>query len=117
VPTTREVEAARVERVRRMAEQAANRTARSTPAERRQAAAKAAHDAAHASAGWYCRRPECVAVDVFHPEESDAAALAASAAHQARRHPPADPPPDLEEQRAAWIAAGRPRLDRDRPGT
>lgn len=110
MPNTREVDAAHAERVRRMAEQAAAKPppAPKSATARRTARADAAHAAATSPAAWLCHRPGCPIAGVRQPAADEAAAIRASSHHQGRRHPVEDPPANLEEQRAAWIAAGRP---------
>lgn len=80
---------------------------------RRTARAEAAHAAATAPtppARWLCRVQGCPSDGVEQPAPSYDAAVAESHRHYMSRHYNPEPPPDLEEQRAAWIAAGRPPL-------
>lgn len=75
---------------------------------RRTARADAAHAVATAPARWACWVPGCTDRGP-HAADSAQAAERAAMTHYGRRH--AQPAPDdLEEQRAAWIAAGRPPL-------
>lgn len=105
MPTTREVEAQRVERMRRNAAQAATRAPAPKSAQGRRAArADAAHAVATAPARWLCRVEGCTDPGP-HPAASREAALAAADGHYARRHYIAVPPWADD-----WQAAGKPRL-------
>lgn len=107
MPATREVEAARIERLRRRAEQLAAE-ASAKPRNARDRRITEAHARATAPARWACRVPDCPDPGP-HPADSPVEAEHAAMAHYDRRH--ATPAPeDLEEQRAAWVAAGRPPL-------
>jgi hypothetical protein len=94
-PTTREVEAARVERMRR---EAAARAATPAPAPksaqaRRTARAEEAHRAATARNAWRCRVEECPDVGVWHAPQVDTreAAVAESRRHYLTNHYRASP--------------------------
>ena len=89
-PTTREVEAARVERMRR---EAAARAAQAPPppksaTARKVARVEEAHRAATARNRWRCRVEECPEHGVWHAPADDtrAAAVAESRAHYLARH-------------------------------
>lgn len=110
MPTTREVEAARVERMRRRAEELAAKAKADAarPRNARERRIAEAHRIATAPARWECKVARCGDPGP-HPSSSPAAAEAEAIRHYDNRH--ATPPPDnLEEQRAAWVRAGRPPL-------
>lgn len=108
MPTTREVEAARVERMRRRAEQLAAEAAERKPRNARERRIAEAHARATAPARWECKVADCPDPGP-HPASSPAEAEREAMRHYDGRH--ASPAPeDLEEQRAAWVAAGRPPL-------
>lgn len=108
MPTTREVDAARAERQRRAAEAREQQRKPRTALDRRLARLEEAHARATAPARWLCRVEGCPTPGP-HPAESREAAEAEAMRHYDNRH--ATPSPaDLEEQRAAWVAAGRPPL-------
>lgn len=92
-PTTREVEAGRVERMRRQAEQrAAQAPAPKSAQARRTARADAAHAAATAPARWLCKLEGCPDVDVEHPSPNREAALREAHRHYIARHYNPEPP-------------------------
>lgn len=108
MPTTREVEAARVERMRRAAaERAAATPAPKSASGRRTAKAEAAHARAQALKGprWLCRVTGCDDPGP-HPEPTVEAAERAAASHYDRVHYIAVP-----AWADDWHAAGKPRLE------
>ena len=109
MPTTREVEAARVERMRRAAEQRATQAPRPASASgRRTARAEAAHARAQGLKGprWLCHVDGCAIRLVPQPAPTVALAERAAMAHYDREHY-IEVPPWADD----WQAAGRPRLD------
>jgi hypothetical protein len=88
-PTTREVEAARVERMRReAAARAAQQPAPKSAQARRTARAEEAHRAATARNRWRCKVEGCPDLDVWHAPLYDTreAALAESRRHYLTNH-------------------------------
>lgn len=76
--------------------------------ERRNARAAAAHATATAPARWVCHVGGCQDRGPHGAPDARTAELAAMSHYDAAHH--TDPPADLEQQRAAWVAAGRPRF-------
>lgn len=110
MPTTREVEAARVERMRRATEaQQAAPGKPKTALDRRLARIAEAHARATAAVRWSCHVDACPDPGP-HPAANKVEGERAAMRHYNERHYTPDPPADLEQQRAAWVAAGRPPL-------
>lgn len=94
-PTTREVEAARVERMRRQAAARAAEDERPKPRnarERRLAQLAEEHRASTAPNRWTCRLEGCPDAGKWTATDSRADSLAAAHAHYMARHYNPDPP-------------------------
>jgi len=93
-PTTREVEAARVERMRRQAAARAAEDARPKPRnarERRIRELEAEHKA-KTGPRWACRLDGCPVAHIWHPEDSADRAAQEAHRHYMTRHYNPDPP-------------------------
>ena len=91
MPTTREVEAARVERMRRQAQQRAEREA-AAPAPRTRAERLEAEHKAATGPRWACRLDGCPLAHLWHPEPTVERAEAEARRHYMTRHYNPEPP-------------------------
>jgi len=91
MPTTREVEAARVERMRRQAQQRAERAA-ATPKPRTRAERLEAEHKARTGPRWACRLDGCPVAHIWHPSASVKIAEAEARRHYNDRHYNPEPP-------------------------